>query len=109
MERLREKIQALCRSANPLSKIVDYIQEDCDSMQTEVSQWNTEHRNNLNKIASESAATESELIQARLKLEEINRQIADQQEMIRAVKTSTFENDVRIQRLLGGIAYTAGN
>lgn len=73
----------------------------------QVAQWNEEHRNNLTKISSESATTETELQQARLKLEEINRQISDQQEMIRAMKSSTFENDARIQRLLGGISFSA--
>jgi hypothetical protein len=61
----------------------------------------------LTKIASESATTESELQQGRLKLEDINRQIDDQQEMIHAMKSSTFENDARIQRLLGGISFSA--
>jgi len=106
--KLREAIQALCRSANPLGKVVDYIQEDCDAMQTEVGQWNEEHKSNLAKISTESQTIETELQQARLKLEEINRQIGDQQDMIRAMKSSTFENDARIQRLLGGIQFSAG-
>ena len=47
VEKLRGAIQTLTRSANPLGKIMDYLQEDVDSMQKELEMWqreNGEHR-----------------------------------------------------------------
>lgn len=42
VEKLRTAIQTLCRSANPLGKIVDYIQEDVDGMHKEYERWHAE-------------------------------------------------------------------
>lgn len=39
MESLRESIQKLTRSVNPLGKLMDFIQEDIDSMERELSSW----------------------------------------------------------------------
>lgn len=46
IEKLRSSIQIVCRSALPLGKIMDYIQEDMDTMQNELKMWrkeNSEH------------------------------------------------------------------
>lgn len=39
MESLRESIQKLTRSVNPLGKLMDFIQEDIDSMERELASW----------------------------------------------------------------------
>lgn len=36
---LRESIQKLTRSVNPLGKLMDFLQEDFDSMQMELVSW----------------------------------------------------------------------
>ena len=46
IDRLRASIQTLTRSANPLGKIMDYIQEDLDQMQKENEVWKKENREN---------------------------------------------------------------
>ncbi|KAL1267474.1 hypothetical protein QQF64_032837 [Cirrhinus molitorella] len=46
IERLRSSIQTVCRSALPLGKIMDYIQEDMDSMQNELQTWRKENKEN---------------------------------------------------------------
>lgn len=40
IENLKELIQKLVRSVNPLGKLMDFVQEDIDSMQREYSKWN---------------------------------------------------------------------
>ncbi|MGH0125165.1 UNVERIFIED_CONTAM: hypothetical protein FKN15_032118 [Acipenser sinensis] len=42
-EKLRSSIQTVCRSALPLGKIMDYIQEDMDSMKKELQMWRSEN------------------------------------------------------------------
>ena len=44
IERLRSSIQTVCRSALPLGKIMDYIQEDMDAMQNELHTWRRENK-----------------------------------------------------------------
>ncbi len=39
VSRLRESIQTLTRSANPLGKLMDFLQEDVDQMQRELETW----------------------------------------------------------------------
>uniref|UniRef100_A0A182SJI9 TRAF3-interacting protein 1 C-terminal domain-containing protein n=1 Tax=Anopheles maculatus TaxID=74869 RepID=A0A182SJI9_9DIPT len=39
MESLRDSIQKLTRSVNPLGKLMDFIQEDIDSMERELASW----------------------------------------------------------------------
>ena len=47
IDKLKGTIQTLTRSANPLGKIMDFVQEDLDSMQKELDQWKREHKENL--------------------------------------------------------------
>jgi TRAF3-interacting protein 1 len=44
VDKLRGSIQTLTRSANPLGKIMDYVQEDLDSMQKELERWKVENK-----------------------------------------------------------------
>lgn len=39
MDALRDSIQKLTRSVNPLGKLMDFLQEDIDSMQLEMTMW----------------------------------------------------------------------
>lgn len=39
MDMLRDSIQTLTRSVNPLGKLMDFLQEDIDSMQMELAAW----------------------------------------------------------------------
>jgi TRAF3-interacting protein 1 len=40
IEHLKDLIQKLVRSANPMGKLMDFVQEDIDSMQREFTKWN---------------------------------------------------------------------
>ena len=42
ISKLRDTIQQLCRSANPLGRTMDYVQEDIDSMFKELEMWRKE-------------------------------------------------------------------
>lgn len=45
MDSLRDSIQKLTRSINPLGKLMDFLQEDVDSMQMELSIWKNSYTN----------------------------------------------------------------
>lgn len=53
MERLRGSVQTVCRSALPLGKIMDYIQEDMDSMQAELLAWRRENQQHAQALQEE--------------------------------------------------------
>ena len=107
VEGLREAIQALCRSTNPLGKIVDYIQEDVDSMRKEMQQWRAEHEEQSSALEEEAAATDAALRPMHAKLADVEQQIADQLEMISALRAQTHENDARIGKMLVSVSTSA--
>ncbi|XP_011898297.1 PREDICTED: TRAF3-interacting protein 1 isoform X4 [Cercocebus atys] len=53
IEKLRTSIQTLCKSALPLGKIMDYIQEDVDAMQNELQLWHSENRQHAEALQQE--------------------------------------------------------
>jgi hypothetical protein len=53
IEKLRVSIQTLCKSALPLGKIMDYIQEDVDAMQNELQLWHSENRQHAEALSQE--------------------------------------------------------
>ncbi len=53
VEKLRGSIQTLTRSALPLGKIMDYLQEDVDSMQKELEMWKKENQEHALAIKRE--------------------------------------------------------
>lgn len=53
IEKLRVSIQTLCKSALPLGKIMDYIQEDVDAMQNELQLWRSENKQHAEALQQE--------------------------------------------------------
>lgn len=53
IEKLRVSIQTLCKSALPLGKIMDYIQEDVDAMQNELQLWHSENKQHAEALQEE--------------------------------------------------------
>ncbi|XP_035582462.1 TRAF3-interacting protein 1 isoform X2 [Zalophus californianus] len=55
IEKLRVSIQTLCKSALPLGKIMDYIQEDVDAMQNELQLWHSENKQHAEALQKEQS------------------------------------------------------
>lgn len=53
IEKLRLSIQTLCKSALPLGKIMDYLQEDADAMQNELQLWHHENQQHAEALQKE--------------------------------------------------------
>ena len=54
MVRLQDSVQDLCRSALPLGKIMDYLQEDVDSMNLELTSWRQEKKRHEERLEEEN-------------------------------------------------------
>lgn len=109
LEQLRSFIQTVSRSANPLGKILDYLQEDIDSMQQELKMWQEEHRQNLVALHREESVTENVLDPLRAQLEELEQTVQDQLDNISTLKSSILRNDERIHRMLAAVNQTHGS
>lgn len=53
MEKFRDSIQTLCRSAFTLGRIMDYVQEDMDAMKNELQMWRHENRQHAEALQKE--------------------------------------------------------
>ena len=52
-EQLREWVQQLCQSANPLGKCIDFVHEDVEMMSKELARWQREQHTQAERLADE--------------------------------------------------------
>ncbi|XP_021502564.1 TRAF3-interacting protein 1 isoform X1 [Meriones unguiculatus] len=107
IEKLRSSIQTLCKSALPLGKIMDYIQEDVDAMQNELQLWHSENRQHAEALSKEQSITDSAVEPLKAELSELEQQIRDQQDKICAVKANILKNEEKIQKMVHSINLTS--
>ncbi|XP_076437465.1 TRAF3-interacting protein 1-like isoform X2 [Babylonia areolata] len=104
IERLQTSIQSLTRSANPLGKIMDYVQEDMDSMQKELDRWRSENKEHALALRRERNVTDRAIEPLKAQLADLDRAITDQLDLIAASKSNIMRSDHRIQKMLHSIA-----
>lgn len=104
IEKLRTSIQTLCRSALPLGKIMDYIQEDMDAMQNELQTWRNENKLHGEALLREQSITDSAVEPLRIELTDLEQLIKEQQDKICAVKANILKNEEKIQKMVFSIS-----
>ncbi|XP_042806670.1 TRAF3-interacting protein 1 isoform X5 [Panthera leo] len=107
IEKLRVSIQTLCKSALPLGKIMDYIQEDVDAMQNELQLWHSENKQHAEALREEQSITDCAVEPLKAELAELEQLIRDQQDKICAVKASILRNDEKIQKMVCSITLSS--
>ncbi|RWS26461.1 hypothetical protein B4U80_02463 [Leptotrombidium deliense] len=100
IEKLKEGIQMLTRLANPLGRVLDYLQEDVDSMISELKSWEEEYQNNVEQLQKEKSVVDNDLISLRAELEAIDREISEQLEKITMSKANIIRKEDTLQRLV---------
>uniref|UniRef100_G3SS94 TRAF3 interacting protein 1 n=1 Tax=Loxodonta africana TaxID=9785 RepID=G3SS94_LOXAF len=103
IEKLRMSIQTLCKSALPLGKMMDYIQEDVDAMQSELQLWHSESRQHAEALHREQSITDCAVEPLKAELAELEQLIRDQQDKICAVKANILKNEEKIQKMVYSI------
>ncbi|CAJ0935940.1 unnamed protein product [Ranitomeya imitator] len=103
IEKLRGSIQILCRSALPLGKMMDYIQEDMDTMKNELQMWRTENREHAEVLLREQSVTDTAVDPLKAELAELEQLIKDQRDKICTVKGNILRNDEKIQKMVQSI------
>jgi len=104
---LREAIQMLCQTTNPLAKCMDQLQEDMENMHKELNFWNTEKKTFASKHREEERATIDELNQMG-SLQELDDEIASAREKTNSIKAQILRNDETIARLLSLVVTGSG-
>ena len=105
LNELRESIQSLCQHTAPLTKTLDYIQEDVDNMNKEMQHWISETKLNGKLHGRNDASTQSyvgngDRSQLNTALAELDMDIMLQKEKIHTAKAQVLRNEMRIQHLL---------
>ncbi|KFB42181.1 AGAP001429-PA-like protein [Anopheles sinensis] len=99
MESLRDSIQKLTRSVNPLGKLMDFIQEDIDSMERELASWQQIYSQSIVELNKERSATESAIEPLKHQLSQIEVNIKEYRESIDSTRANILQNEQKIERL----------
>ncbi|XP_015269428.1 PREDICTED: TRAF3-interacting protein 1 [Gekko japonicus] len=100
VEKFCGSIQALCRSALPLGKLMDYIQEDMDAIKNECQMWKNENKQLTEALQKEQSITESAVEPLKAKLVELDQLIKDEQDKICAKRATVLRNDEKIRKMI---------
>jgi len=103
VSKLKDSIQTLTRSANPLGKLMDFLQEDVDSMQRELETWREENRNLQAQLRAEEMLTQQSIEPLKNHLVDLEKAVQEQLDMISTVKSNILKNDEKISRMVGSI------
>ncbi|EDS29134.1 conserved hypothetical protein [Culex quinquefasciatus] len=99
METMRESIQKLTRSVNPLGKLMDFLQEDIDSMERELTNWQQVYSKAAQELAKERSANENAVEPLKHQLAQIETSIREYHEMIDITRANILQNEQKIERL----------
>ena len=66
------------RSANPLGKLMDFLQEDMDSMERELEMWRSENKDLKLKLKHEEKVTEKSIKPLKAHLIELEMAVQEQ-------------------------------
>nr|CAB3267209.1 TRAF3-interacting protein 1-like [Phallusia mammillata] len=104
IDRLRDSVQKLCQSATPLAKIIDYIQEDMDAMQTELQLWQKENKEHALRLKEEESVTTRGMEPLKLELEAAEQEIISYKNQTAATKANIIRNQDKINKMIMAVA-----
>mmetsp|Transcript_4971 Transcript_4971/g.9352 ORF Transcript_4971/g.9352 Transcript_4971/m.9352 type:complete len:446 (-) Transcript_4971:18-1355(-) len=100
---LKENIQSLCQSTNPLGKSMELINDDIDSMKLEHEKWRTDYSKSATLMEEQRKITEQTLQQYYDRLADVNEQIKDRLQKINHKKAQILKNEETIENLLSSV------
>lgn len=100
IDELRAQIQKLCQSINPLGKCIDFVYEDMELMNKEMSKWRKCYQEYTERLDKEKNVTENLLQPSQAQLQEVELQIAEQTKKIQSLKSLIIRNEQNMMQLL---------
>ncbi|KAH8359407.1 hypothetical protein KR093_006520 [Drosophila rubida] len=100
MNDLRDIIQTLTKSVNPLGKLMDFIPEDIDAMQLELTMWRDTYTQAAAELKRERSLTASATEPMKQQLLSTESSIAEYKELIDESRHKIMLNNERILKML---------
>lgn len=100
VKKIREHVQALVQSTNPLGKAMDMLQEDVESMQKELQFWTRERKSYAQTIVDQRDVLSETATKSDAALEEADEEIRAMRSKIVSVKAAILRNDDKVAKLL---------
>ncbi|XP_068157501.1 TRAF3-interacting protein 1 [Drosophila tropicalis] len=97
---LRDVIQSLTKSVNPLGKLMDFIPEDIDAMQLELTMWRDTYTQSAMDLKRERNLTASATEPMKQQLVQIEASILEYQELVDESRHKILLNNERIHKML---------
>ncbi|XP_017023775.1 TRAF3-interacting protein 1 isoform X1 [Drosophila kikkawai] len=97
---LRDVIQSLTKAVNPLGKLLDFIPEDIDAMQLELTMWRDTYTQAAIELKRERSLTASATEPMKHQLQQIEASIVEYQELVDESRHKILQNNARILKML---------
>lgn len=97
--KVKDHIQALTKSIQPLGKFMDFLLEDIDSMQREYDMWRDRGKEVALKLAREKNSLENTGQSLKHQLEELSIEVAEKQSSIFLIRETILQNEQKILKL----------
>ncbi|XP_020811913.1 TRAF3-interacting protein 1 [Drosophila serrata] len=97
---LRDVIQSLTKAVNPLGKLLDFIPEDIDAMQLELTMWRDTYTQAAMELKRERSLTASATEPMKHQLQQIEASIVEYQELVDESRNKILQNNARILKML---------
>ncbi|XP_001358648.3 TRAF3-interacting protein 1 [Drosophila pseudoobscura] len=97
---LRDLIQSLTKAINPLGKLMDFIPEDIDAMQLELTMWRDTYTQAATELKRERSLTASATEPMKDQLMQIDASIVEYEELIDESRQKILQNNARILKML---------
>ncbi|XP_070491101.1 TRAF3-interacting protein 1 [Chironomus tepperi] len=99
IENLKDLIQKLVRSLNPLGKLMDYVQEDIDSMQREYGKWNEIYKQAAVDLKREQSETQAAIEPLRFQLNQLEKSIVEHHQLIDQLRGNLMMSENKINKI----------
>lgn len=100
IDAVRNHIQKICQSVNPLGKCIDFVNEDLELMRLELEKWKQEQTIQQQKLDKEQRSTAESLVHLEKDLQRIDQQLLDARSQIRGRRGNILRNDEQLRILL---------
>jgi Microtubule-binding protein MIP-T3 C-terminal region/Microtubule-binding protein MIP-T3 CH-like domain len=103
IEGIKESIQNISQSINPMGKIIQFIDDDVDSMKREYDSWARIYVGAKEQLEDKEKVIEAELQPYKDKIVAKEEQIREKKGQIDSLKSKILRNNLKVKKLLGDI------
>ncbi|KAH8332470.1 hypothetical protein KR074_003800 [Drosophila pseudoananassae] len=97
---LRDSIQTLTKAISPMGKLLDFVPEDVDAMQLELTMWRDTYTQASTELKKEKSLTASATEPLKHQLQQILASIAEYEELIDESRHRIQQNNARILKMM---------